>query len=113
MREWVIGRDPNCELTVEHPSVSRRHAELRALEGGRFALSDLGSTNGTFVLEGEDWRRVTTAEIAPDTPLRLGQLRATAVELIAAADRAGGPPAENPTRMQRRRDEDGNRGGET
>lgn len=102
MRVWLIGRDPSCELTVEDLSVSRRHAELRALEGGRFELSDLASTNGTFVLDGEDWRRVTTAEIRPDEPLRLGQLRTTAVELIAAADRTAGPPAENPTRMHRR-----------
>ncbi|MGA7979233.1 MAG: FHA domain-containing protein [Chromatiaceae bacterium] len=44
----VIGRDPQCDLCLDHRSVSRRHARLfRA--GTDWYLSDLRSTNGTLV----------------------------------------------------------------
>ena len=43
-----IGRDPNNELTIDHPVVSRYHAKIER-ENGSFYLFDLNSTNGTFV----------------------------------------------------------------
>jgi EAL domain-containing protein (putative c-di-GMP-specific phosphodiesterase class I) len=51
-----IGRDADNELTVTALGLSRRHANLTADEAsGRLRLTDLGSTNGTFV----NRRRVT------------------------------------------------------
>jgi hypothetical protein len=44
----VIGRLPNCQVTLADPNVSRRHAEVR-VEDGRPIVVDLGSTNGTKV----------------------------------------------------------------
>ncbi|MHB2022943.1 MAG: FhaA domain-containing protein, partial [Mycobacteriales bacterium] len=44
----VLGRSPDCDLQLTDPGVSRRHAELRLLDGV-FVLEDLGSTNGTLV----------------------------------------------------------------
>ena len=46
--EMVIGRDPACEVAVDDPSMSRRHA-LIVRRGGRFHLRDLGSSNGTYL----------------------------------------------------------------
>lgn len=43
-----VGRDPDCDLVIDHPSVSRRHAELYR-NGERWHLRDLGSKNGSFV----------------------------------------------------------------
>jgi two-component system response regulator AtoC len=43
----VIGRLQECEICVDHPSVSRRHAEL--LLGPQLRVVDLGSFNGTRV----------------------------------------------------------------
>ena len=45
--EVVIGRAPECDLVVEHPTLSRRHAVLRL--GPPVTVQDLGSTNGTRV----------------------------------------------------------------
>lgn len=47
-RRVVLGRSPDCDLQLTDPGVSRRHAELRFVDGG-FLLEDLGSTNGTLV----------------------------------------------------------------
>ena len=48
---FVIGRRDCCDLTVDSPRVSGRHAELMRV-GDHLLLRDLGSTNGTF-LQGE------------------------------------------------------------
>jgi hypothetical protein len=43
-----IGRDPQCGLATQEPSLSRRHAEV-FVEGGYAYIRDLGSSNGTWV----------------------------------------------------------------
>jgi DNA-binding NtrC family response regulator len=53
----LVGAAPSCDIVLEDPSVSRRHA---ALEPGRLGLrvTDLGSANGTYLHEsriGEAW----------------------------------------------------------
>jgi len=44
----VIGRDANCDIPVDDPGASRRHAKFSAMPGG-FMIEDLGSKNGTLV----------------------------------------------------------------
>lgn len=44
----LIGRNPACDLVINHPSVSRTHAIIRQ-QDGRWIVEDLGSDNGTFV----------------------------------------------------------------
>ena len=44
----VLGRDPDLSVTLESPSISRRHARVR-VAGGVATLEDLGSKNGTFL----------------------------------------------------------------
>jgi transcriptional regulator with PAS, ATPase and Fis domain len=43
----VLGRDPEADIPIEHPSVSRRHAELELGDG--VSVRDLGSKNGVRV----------------------------------------------------------------
>jgi hypothetical protein len=45
----VIGREPGLDLVVDDPSVSRTHARLEPRPDGVYRLTDLGSSNGTFV----------------------------------------------------------------
>jgi hypothetical protein len=46
--EHVIGRDPNVEIYLDAPEVSRRHAQIK-IAAARATIEDLGSKNGTFV----------------------------------------------------------------
>jgi DNA-binding winged helix-turn-helix (wHTH) protein len=46
--DHVLGRDPDVEVFLDSPGVSRRHAVIR-INGGEVMLEDLGSKNGTFV----------------------------------------------------------------
>jgi ABC-type multidrug transport system ATPase subunit len=44
----TIGRDASNDVVIDHPVVSKRHAEI-IKQDGKVILVDLGSTNGTFV----------------------------------------------------------------
>jgi hypothetical protein len=44
----LVGRHPRCDIVLDDPDVSRRHAELM-FRDGVWVIRDLGSTNGTTV----------------------------------------------------------------
>jgi serine/threonine protein kinase len=44
----VLGRGSNCDIVVNDPGWSRRHASIHCRDGS-FEITDLGSANGTFV----------------------------------------------------------------
>lgn len=46
--EFLIGRDPQCQLRPASPAVSKQHAGITVRDGKVF-VRDCGSTNGTFV----------------------------------------------------------------
>jgi len=48
-RTYTVGRSEDADVPCEHPSVSRRHAELTVDGGGIVSVRDLGSAQGTFV----------------------------------------------------------------
>ena len=45
----TIGRESKNDIVIPDINVSRVHAEIRQDESGAWILTDLGSTNGTFV----------------------------------------------------------------
>lgn len=45
----VVGRDPRCDLVVDHRSVSKEHARIDWTREGAFAVTDLQSKNGTTI----------------------------------------------------------------
>jgi hypothetical protein len=67
-RHTVLGRGADADLRLDDPGISRRHAEIVLSDPPR--LSDLGSTNGTF-LDGE---RVQSAELYDGARVGLGSL---------------------------------------
>jgi diguanylate cyclase (GGDEF)-like protein len=63
----VIGRDDSADIIVADASISRRHASIERTEQG-YWISDLGSTNGTFVNE----KRVDRSPLVPGDRVQLG-----------------------------------------
>ncbi len=45
---WEIGRDPNCDIVIEHSSISNRHAQI-IHQTGRWKIVNLVSTNGIVI----------------------------------------------------------------
>lgn len=71
--QFLVGRDPECQLRPASPSVSKKHCLISVREGKVF-VKDFGSTNGTFV-NGE---RITGEhEVAAGAKLKIGPLAFT------------------------------------
>jgi hypothetical protein len=75
--EVTIGRLHSCEIAVDDPNVSRRHALVTKRSDGWWIV-DLGSTNGTLVNEA----LVKERRLGPGDRIRLGT---TELEYRAAA----------------------------
>ena len=64
----VVGRDPACDLVLNVPVVSSRHARFTH-ERGVIKVEDLGSSNGTFI----NGRRITDRQtVSPGDLIRFG-----------------------------------------
>jgi adenylate cyclase len=74
--ETLIGRTPACDLIINAPSVSRRHARLRVV-GGRVFVRDADSTHGTAV---NGVPVIEEQEIASGDTLLVGQVEMTLVQ---------------------------------
>ena len=48
---FIIGREDFCDLTINQDAVSRRHCKIDRKGDGEFVVSDLKSTNGTYLNE--------------------------------------------------------------
>jgi adenylate cyclase len=84
-RAFSVGRAAVCDLPIQDPTVSRRHAELE-LAGAGVRVRDAGSTNGTYL----DGARVTDALATPGSRLAFGKVdfEVVAEQPAAAADLA-------------------------
>ncbi len=71
-RRVVLGRSRDCDVQVNDPNVSRRHAELRQ-EGATYWLVDLDSTNGIEV----GGRRQKRVKLESGTTVTLGSTEVT------------------------------------
>lgn len=84
MNSWTVGRSKSCDIIVEFPTVSRRHAKLSGT-GPEIEIRDIGSSTGTFVMENGQWSQITQATVSCDEPIRLGDHKTTARALLAKA----------------------------
>ena len=67
--ELYLGRDVNNDIMINDPEVSRRHARF-IRQGENYIYEDLGSTNGSFVLN----QRITTPVLlTPGTTITIGE----------------------------------------
>jgi diguanylate cyclase (GGDEF)-like protein len=67
-RPLLIGRGEDCDVRIHDHAVSRRHARVEPAKGG-VTVTDLGSTNGTFV---NDCMIEGTAPLRDGDCLRIG-----------------------------------------
>jgi hypothetical protein len=82
----VVGRSRHCDVVVAEPTVSRRHLELRTVDGAWIAV-DLGSTNGTWLMG----RRIGRVRVVAGDELTLG-------DCVVQLNEHGGRPWPSPPR---------------
>ncbi len=83
----TIGRDPSNDIVIDAPQVSRFHAQIERI-GQRCRITDLRSTNGTFVnhqrIEGSRW-------LQPNEAIRIAGNRFVVGDMsLARVDENGG-----------------------
>ncbi len=77
VRSWsftppvTVGREPTCDLCINHDSISRKHCQFLANAEGALVVKDLDSLNGTYVND----RRVRQAVLMPGQVVQLGALQ--------------------------------------
>lgn len=65
-----LGRHPECDVSLDDISVSRRHAEIERTSD-EFVLRDVGSLNGTYVNQ----RRVDSVVLQQGDEILIGRFR--------------------------------------
>src|SRR5580765_7751975 len=92
-RSYVLGRAPECDVVLDDPSVSRRHAMLTV--SGRITVEDLGSTNGTAIQA----RKLASGErgvLALGTVFEVGSATLVLQRTTALGGRARRTPTDMP-----------------
>lgn len=90
--EFAVGRNASCQLSLDDPLVSRRHALLIVSPGG-VTVEDLGSRNGVSV---------NGTRISGKHPLQAGdriQIGSQEMVLIAAGNAQAATMTRNPLKM--------------
>jgi adenylate cyclase len=82
----VVGRALTSDIPVFDPTISRRHAELVAEEGG-VQVKDLGSSNGTFV----NGAKIETARVLPGDVVTFGKVAFRLQEQTLSQQRMSDP----------------------
>ena len=86
-QEMLVGREVECQITLDSGHISRYHAKLTLAPDGGVVVEDLRSTNGTFI----NGRRIS----APQT-LALGdeiRFHEQAFRLVSTKDESGAADA--------------------
>lgn len=65
----TFGRDSHSDISLDDPMASRNHAVLRQLGGNKYFLTDMGSTNGTFL---NDRRISEPTQVRSGDAIRIG-----------------------------------------
>jgi len=83
---YVAGRNKDCEIVLDDPTVSRQHLEIVVTASGRFYLTDRNSSSGTTLLRNNDWVALRQAFVEKTDQIRLGELSMTVQELALHID---------------------------
>ena len=83
-RKFSIGRARGCDIVLADDSVSRYHAELTLLKGGKLLLTDCKSSNGSYLLQGGQEKEIRQELVSPTDTVQLGDIKISVKELLEA-----------------------------
>ena len=70
----TCGREPSCELALEHATVSRVHARIELADDGLVCVQDAESRNGTYLNRNDNWIRVRKVTLCIGDRIRFGNV---------------------------------------
>ncbi len=84
MKKKTIGRGSECDIVLDHASVSRNHASIHVTEEGYLAVRDCNSGNGTFLHRNGRWIRIRKVGLGTADRIRFGEKEVPLDRLIEA-----------------------------
>lgn len=91
LSQFLIGRDPQCQLRPASAAISKRHCAV-LIKGGKVFVRDFDSTNGTLI---NDERVKGERQLQHDDTLKIGPL---AFRVVIETSTAVTKPTPPPTR---------------
>jgi MFS family permease len=73
--ELTLGRSSDCDIVIDHYSISKVHAYITREPNGSFTIRDAGSRNG-ITINGSRVGAQQTAKLKPDDVIRIGAVMA-------------------------------------
>jgi len=87
-KPYTVGRGSAADIRLPkaHDAVGKLHAQLEQRGDGQVCVTDLQSTNGTFVRVGGQWEEIKEPRVvSEDAEIMLGDYRTTPARLLAEA----------------------------
>lgn len=81
MRLVRVGRSEICDIRLDDPTVSRRHAEVILCDDGALFVTDCASTSGSFVFTGNQWAPLRQSFVDHGGWLKFGNVEIAAADL--------------------------------
>lgn len=79
----TCGREPSCDLVLEHSTLSRLHARIELADDGLVCIHDEGSSNGTFLNRNDSWIRIIRVTLCIGDRIRFGDIEVPLDKLTA------------------------------
>lgn len=76
---FKIGRNPDNNYIIEHPTVSGLHAQIEVEDNGEWTIRDMDSANGVLIND----KDVMVKKIKPEDKIQLGKFVINNQELIS------------------------------
>ena len=83
----TCGREPTCDLVLEHSTLSRLHARIELSDDGLVSINDSGSSNGTFLNRNDRWIRARKVTLSIGDRIRFGDIEVPLEQLTAVFGR--------------------------
>lgn len=80
-KSYIIGREGHIRLDAS--SVSKKHAEM-IIKNRRVYLRDLNSTNGTYLVMGDELYSLDEGYVGQYQPIMIGRVKCTLRSLLSA-----------------------------
>jgi pSer/pThr/pTyr-binding forkhead associated (FHA) protein len=87
-KPYTVGRGSAADIQIPkiHDAVGKLHLEIQDAGSGQVTITDLKSTNGTFVRVGKKWEEIKGTRTLPlDAEIMLGDYQTTPRRLLAEA----------------------------
>lgn len=85
--ESIVGRSPECDISIPASTLSKKHAKIDR-RGDEVSIQDLGATNGTYL----NGMKVRMADVKHQDVITLGRVRLV-LDIMGDSNAAGGGPA--------------------